>query len=206
MCGRQELGIGCDNDNGKTTAQMQGKSTFLGAGWDFVGESPSGTEGIWIICDGLDYPEFARQFVTGDFDGDNRVGLADFAFFAERWLSADRRFLWCRGADLTGDGEVGVDDLREFADNWLAEGAPNLTGTVYLTPWTILSPTTTWTPLTPKATGYSTRGWTDITVRQQTAPSSAILILLSPNGGLSVAAGSRCPISTSAKGFPPNHR
>jgi len=133
MCGRQELGIGCDNDNGKTTAQMQEKSTFLGAGWDFVGESASGTEGIWIICDGLDYPEFARQFVTGDFDGDNRVDLADFAFFAERWLSADRRFLWCRGADLTGDGEVGFDDLREFADNWLAEGVPNLTGTVYLT-------------------------------------------------------------------------
>jgi hypothetical protein len=133
MCGRQELGIGCDNDNGKTTAQMQRKSTFLGAGWDFDGESENGSEGIWIICDGLDYPEFARQFVTGDFDGDNRVDLADFTFFAERWLSADRRFFWCRGADLTGDGEVGVDDLREFADNWLAEGVPNLTGTVYLT-------------------------------------------------------------------------
>jgi len=133
MCGQDRLGIGCDNAGGKTTAGMQRKSTFLDAGWDFDGESENGADDIWIICDGLDYPEFARQFVTGDFDGDNRVDLADFAFFAERWLSADRRFFWCRGADLTGDGEVGVDDLREFADNWLAEGVPNLTGTVYLT-------------------------------------------------------------------------
>jgi len=133
MCGRQELGIGCDNDNGMNTAQMQRKNTFLSAGWDFVGESASGTEYIWSICDGLGYPELVWQFVTGDFDGDNRVDLADFAFFAERWLSADISFFWCRGADLTGDGEVGFDDLREFADNWLAEGVPNLTGTVYLT-------------------------------------------------------------------------
>jgi len=75
MCGRSEDSIGCDNDNGKTTAQMQTASTFLGAGWDFDDESENGTEDIWIICDGLDYPEFARQFVTGDFDGDNRVDL-----------------------------------------------------------------------------------------------------------------------------------
>ena len=132
MCGQSEESIGCDNDNGKTTAQMQRKGTFMDASWDFDDESENGTEDIWIICDGLDYPEFARQFVTGDFDGDNQVDLEDFAFLAERWLSEDLPFFWCRGADLTGDGEVGVDDLREFADNWLVEGVPNLTGTVYL--------------------------------------------------------------------------
>jgi len=59
--------------------------------------------------------------------------LVDFTFFAERWLSSDSSFFWCRGADLTNDGKVGLDDLREFASNWLAEGVPNLTGTVYLT-------------------------------------------------------------------------
>ncbi|MHC4867842.1 MAG: GLUG motif-containing protein, partial [Planctomycetota bacterium] len=37
MCGRQggEFGNGCDDDNGKTTAQMQTESTFTSAGWDF---------------------------------------------------------------------------------------------------------------------------------------------------------------------------
>ncbi|UCF14595.1 MAG: hypothetical protein JSW59_14365, partial [Phycisphaerales bacterium] len=132
MCGQERLGIGCDNAGGKTTAAMQRKSTFLDAGWEFASAGGNGTDGIWIICDGLSYPEFTRQFVIGDFDGDNRVDLSDFAFLAERWLSVDRRFFWCRGADITGDGKVGVDDLREFADNWLAEGVPNLTGTVYL--------------------------------------------------------------------------
>ncbi|MHC4326696.1 MAG: GLUG motif-containing protein [Planctomycetota bacterium] len=133
MCGRQELGIGCNNGNGRTTVEMQRASTFLDAGWDFDGESANGTEDIWSICDGLDYPELGRQFIVGDFDGDNRVDLADFAFFAERWLSAGSSFFWCRGADITGDGEVGLDDLRGFADNWLAEGIPSSRGAVYLT-------------------------------------------------------------------------
>ncbi len=133
MCGRQELGIGCDNAGGRTTVEMQRKSTFLGADWDFARESANGTEDIWSICDGLDYPELGRLFVTGDFDSDNRVDLVDFAVFAERWLSSDSNFFWCRGADLTGDGEVGFDDLGEFADNWLAEGIPRSRGTTYLT-------------------------------------------------------------------------
>ncbi len=133
MCGRQKLSIGCDNNNGKTTDQMRAASTFLEAGWDFHGESANGTEDIWSICDNLDYPQFAWQFLIGDFDGDVRVDFMDFAIFTERWLEGDSRFFWCHGTDLTNDGEVGFDDLREFADNWLAEGVPNLTGTVYLT-------------------------------------------------------------------------
>ena len=133
MCGRERLGIGCDNASGRTTAAMQREDMFLDAGWDFVGESINGTEDIWSICEGLGYPELARQLIAGDFDGDNRVDLADFAFFAERWLSSDDSFFWCRGADITNDGEVGFDDLEEFADNWLAEGVPSSTGTIYLT-------------------------------------------------------------------------
>ncbi len=41
---------------GKTTAQMQTGSTFLGAGWDFVGEIANGAENIWWILEGQDYP------------------------------------------------------------------------------------------------------------------------------------------------------
>ncbi len=41
---------------GKTTAQMQIAKTFLDAGWDFVGETANGTEDIWWINEGKDYP------------------------------------------------------------------------------------------------------------------------------------------------------
>jgi hypothetical protein len=41
---------------GKTTAEMRKASTFPDAGWDFVGETANGTEDIWWILEGQDYP------------------------------------------------------------------------------------------------------------------------------------------------------
>jgi hypothetical protein len=41
---------------GKTTAQMQTADTFLDAWWDFVDETENGTEDIWWIIEGQDYP------------------------------------------------------------------------------------------------------------------------------------------------------
>ena len=41
---------------GKTTAEMRAAKTFLDAGWDFVGETANGTEDVWKIAEGLDYP------------------------------------------------------------------------------------------------------------------------------------------------------
>jgi hypothetical protein len=41
---------------GKTTDEMQTPGTFLEAGWDFVGETENGTEDIWWILEGQDYP------------------------------------------------------------------------------------------------------------------------------------------------------
>jgi hypothetical protein len=41
---------------GKTTAEMHIAKTFLEAGWDFVGETKNGTEDIWWILEGKDYP------------------------------------------------------------------------------------------------------------------------------------------------------
>ena len=126
MCGRELYGIGCDDANGKTTAGMQTKGTFFSAGWDFVVESVNGTEDIWSICEGLDYPQFTWQFRLGDFNNDTRVDFRDFAIFAERWLESDNSFFWCRGADLTNDGKVNFDDLKEFTKNWPAEGIGSL--------------------------------------------------------------------------------
>jgi hypothetical protein len=41
---------------GKTTDEMQSASTFLEAGWDFTDETENGTEDIWWIDEGNDYP------------------------------------------------------------------------------------------------------------------------------------------------------
>ena len=41
---------------GLTTAQMQTAATFLDAGWDFVGETANGTDDVWWILEGQDYP------------------------------------------------------------------------------------------------------------------------------------------------------
>ncbi len=50
--GRMTGGAG----TGKTTAEMQMASTFLDAGWDFVGETKNGTEDLWWLDEGKDYP------------------------------------------------------------------------------------------------------------------------------------------------------
>jgi hypothetical protein len=54
---------------GKTTAQMQTARTFLDAGWDFVGETANGTEDLWWILEGKDYPRLwweAASHVVAD--------------------------------------------------------------------------------------------------------------------------------------------
>jgi hypothetical protein len=57
---------------GKTTAEMQTAGTFLDAGWDFVGESVNGTDDIWWILEGQDYPrlrwERTQDAVTKSVD------------------------------------------------------------------------------------------------------------------------------------------
>jgi len=42
---------------GKTTAEMLMAQMFLDAGWDFVHETDNGTEDIWWIYEGADYPQ-----------------------------------------------------------------------------------------------------------------------------------------------------
>jgi hypothetical protein len=48
---------------GKTTEQMQTSDTFLDAGWDFVNETANGTEDIWWILEGQDYPRLWWEYV-----------------------------------------------------------------------------------------------------------------------------------------------
>jgi hypothetical protein len=78
MCGGQsEYATGCDPNCGKTTAEMQTRSTFTEAGWDFVE--------IWLINEGATYPVL-RQEIRSDLNGNGGVDLLDFAIFADHWL------------------------------------------------------------------------------------------------------------------------
>jgi hypothetical protein len=51
---------------GKTTAEMQMESTFTDAGWDFVDETDNGSEDIWRIDEGLDYPRLWWELTEDD--------------------------------------------------------------------------------------------------------------------------------------------
>jgi len=46
---------------GESTANMQTDTTFTSAGWDFLGETANGTEDIWAVLEGIDYPEFVWE-------------------------------------------------------------------------------------------------------------------------------------------------
>jgi hypothetical protein len=63
----------CDDSYGKTTTEMQRAGTFLEAGWDFVDETKNGTDDIWWIHEGQDYPrlwwQYGRAFSPGPQDG-----------------------------------------------------------------------------------------------------------------------------------------
>jgi hypothetical protein len=47
---------------GRDTARMHARQTFLDAGWDLLGETAHGTQDLWGISDGKDYPRFAWEF------------------------------------------------------------------------------------------------------------------------------------------------
>ena len=109
---------------GKTTAEMQTKSTFTDIGWDFVDESINGTEDIWSICEGTNYPRLLRQIPAGDFVCPDGITEADFSFFLAHWLNSncDLGNDYCEGTDLNKSGAVDNDDLEIFLANWQADG------------------------------------------------------------------------------------
>jgi len=67
-----------DNESGegKETSEMQTASTFLEAGWDFVDETENGSEDIWWILEGQDYPRLTWELIEDDSTA-----------FAENWMA-----------------------------------------------------------------------------------------------------------------------
>jgi len=107
---------------GKTTEEMQRRSTFTDAGWDFIGETANGTDDFWDICDGMNYPKLVWQVpVPGDFVCPDGVDLIDFSIFASAWLSTPGRVGWNSECDISDPPDEIIDllDATVFFEHWL---------------------------------------------------------------------------------------
>jgi hypothetical protein len=103
---------------GLATTEMQMESTFTDAGWDFVGETDNGTEDIWTMHDGVDYPKFVWELVN--FIGWDGVDFRDYSFFANRWMDSNCGVANdCDGADLDFSDKVDGADMKIFFDQWM---------------------------------------------------------------------------------------
>lgn len=107
-----------DGGHGLTTQQMCDPETFTGAGWDLTDTKGSGGEGVWRQMSGRSAPRLAWMPVQGDFNGDTRADLRDYAIFADRWRQLDT-VLWSGGVHLSADGTIDLDDLASLAGDWL---------------------------------------------------------------------------------------
>jgi len=89
---------------GKTTAEMQTASTFLDAGWDFVGETANGTEEIWKIAEGMGYPRLAWEKYSGGTGEPNDpyqiATVADLIALGEDPNDYDKHFILTADIDL----------------------------------------------------------------------------------------------------------
>jgi hypothetical protein len=98
---------------------MKSKTTFTDRGWDFIGETANGTDDIWTIDEGKDYPRFVAEVVRG-FAGDE-VEFADFCLLADYWLHTNCANLDnCAGVDVDFSGAADFADLRALAQHWLS--------------------------------------------------------------------------------------
>ncbi|MHC4266527.1 MAG: GLUG motif-containing protein [Planctomycetota bacterium] len=120
-----ELGTGVGTGSssgltGRTTDQMQTKSTFTGAGWDFLDGTYSNS--IWRMClDLVSYPKLKWEFDrTADFLCPDGTEFIDYSHFAGHWLSdncPDTND--CNSTDLDFSGAVDGADLDIFKNYWL---------------------------------------------------------------------------------------
>jgi hypothetical protein len=105
---------------GLSTTEMQTSTTFIDAGWDFVGETSNGSNYIWTIHEGQDYPKLVWNLVN--FDSWYNVDFADFAYFTNRWMDSNCAATSdCGGTDLDFSGAVDSLDLKIFCAHWLED-------------------------------------------------------------------------------------
>jgi hypothetical protein len=78
----QTIGVGyssSDGVTGKLTAEMQMRSTFSDAGWDFIN--------VWNIGENQTYP-YLRIYLAADLNKDGIVNFLDLSITANQWMEA----------------------------------------------------------------------------------------------------------------------
>ncbi|UCC23499.1 MAG: hypothetical protein JSW23_05460 [Planctomycetota bacterium] len=110
-----------DGGTGLTTVEMQTRSTFTDAGWDFVGELINGPNDIWDICEGTNYPKLVWSIPAGDFVCPDGVTLVDYSCFAGSWYAGPGDGNWDPNCDISEPNDNVIDglDLKVFVGNWL---------------------------------------------------------------------------------------
>ena len=88
---------------GKTTAEMQIATTFLEAGWDFVDKTENGTEDIWWIDEGQDYPRLWWERSTDDM---LFLVVDDFESYNDIEASNEIWDTWIDGFDNSNNGSL----------------------------------------------------------------------------------------------------
>jgi hypothetical protein len=117
--GLPDIGFGSDpNVIGKSTNNLQTEETFTNVGWDFVGVDINGTEDIWTICEGTNYPKLSWQHpLPGDTTCPDGVAIEDLLSLSQEWLQ--------QGATLPdyapngGDGVFNLPDFASLSQNWM---------------------------------------------------------------------------------------
>ena len=108
-----------DGGTGKTTAEMQTESTFTDAGWDFVAERANGTEDIWWILEGRDYPRLNWELIEDEPNevADSLSEALDTALSFTTGGSAD----WFAQTTMTRyDGDAAQSgDISRNQDSWM---------------------------------------------------------------------------------------
>ncbi|MCF7956836.1 MAG: hypothetical protein K9M57_00160 [Phycisphaerae bacterium] len=121
----ESSGIGTAGDDnygaiGKTTAEMQTKTTFTAAGWDYVNETDNGMMDLWYQPENS-YPKLFWQATFGDANYDEQVDMNDLSNFCDKWLTKksdlpeNQRLLF----DFNFDDEVNTADFAQLSNNWL---------------------------------------------------------------------------------------
>lgn len=118
------FGFGPDDPNviAKSTIQMQTKSTFTDAAWDFLGENANGTEDTWRLCiDGTNYPKLWWEFTMSDFICPDGVNFLDFAVLADIWSLSFGQTGFNDNCDLIDNDVIDFADMAIFASHWLED-------------------------------------------------------------------------------------
>ncbi|MBN2269325.1 MAG: hypothetical protein JXN61_01850, partial [Sedimentisphaerales bacterium] len=106
-------GGGADNGFGEPLTDIQTQQRGSFTGWDFVGPG-DGSEDIWSICEGTNYPRLVWQIPAADWLCPDGVGLEDFGHLGAYWGTDE-----VGAVNLDGNDGIGFGDLMIFCQEWL---------------------------------------------------------------------------------------